>query len=320
MWTKCLKQRFTIPLDRLRSRVRRQIVDVVKAVFATGIESLFLIHAHTGSTGDRSENWNPGLQKRFRPRVAIAKTPSRIWRQLIKDWAGDGLRNAEDNPILTATSAKARVLNGIAQQMRQRSALIGMKGLKVDDCVLHDNYRIIFDSGHRKYGTEPKDLGTITGVGSKRITVRLDNGRRVDIAVAESPPVSLAYALAHPDAEKLKSPGARVLFEGRDPVREMAAINEHHSKRRLLVYTTKANAGHFAAWGFARLRDQFLDEARSQHTWEESWRAKLVDAEKQRAEEDRRREEKRKQEEELRRQREQERAEQARSQSQDHSH
>ena len=310
-----LKRRFTIPLDRTRARVLGKIGEVIRDTFAAGVRRILFIDDRLGSSSLDDGGWDSGSKRLFRSQVVIAKSVGRVWRALIKDWVRNGLKYPEDSLILTQTRIKADILNRITQQMRKKGGKIGKKRHMIGGCAVHDNDRIIFRSGNRTYGTEPKDVGTVTKINSVLIRVLLDNGKTVEVPVKSRPSIELAYALAHQDAEKAKTRRAQILFEANDSAREMASILKQREKTPVRIYAMEENAEFFTTEGFARTRNQFREESKADRDQEETRRAERREEEKKRAEDERRREEKRREEEELRRNREQ-----ANSQSHSHGH
>ncbi len=274
---------------------------------------IFFIDERLGSSSRDDEGWNSGSKRLYRSQVVIAKSASRVWRALIKDWVRDGLKYPEDNLILTQTRIKDDAMNRITQQMRKKGGKIGKKRTVIGGCGVHDNDRIIFRAGNRTFGIEPRDVGTVSKINSVLIRVLLDNGKTVEVPVKSCPSIALAYALAHQDAEKAKTQRAQILFEANDSAREMTSILKQREKTPVRIYTMAENAEFFTAEGYARTRSQFQDEKKEERERQEAQRA-ARDAEEKRQEAERRRQE------EKRRQEEEERRSRAEANSQSHSH
>jgi len=219
-----IKRRLILPLDRIRSRMSRQIRETLAAVLATGVKRVLFRDDRVNSTKWNPSEWGLGEKRLRRSQIVIADTDLEAFRGLLNDWTGKAMKYPEDNLILTQTRKRAEALNKAAQKRRHKAGHIGKVGTLVGNTIVHQNDRIIFRRGKRLYGVEPDDLGTVIKINSITLQVKLDTGKTVTIPTGNCPTIDLAYALAHQDAGKSRSRFAHVLFEANDSAQEMASM------------------------------------------------------------------------------------------------
>jgi hypothetical protein len=310
-----LKRRFVLPLDRMRTRMERQIRETLAAVLATGVKRVLFRDDRVNSTRWNPSEWGLGEKRLRRSQIVIADTDLAAFRGLLNDWTGKAMKYPEDNLILTQTRKRAEALNKAAQKRRQKAGHVAKVGTLVGKTIVHQNDRIIFRRGKRSYGVEPDDLGTVTQVNSIRLRVKLDSGKTVTIPTRSCPTIDLAYAVAHRDARKSRSRFAHILFEANDAAQEMASIVKQCTNTPVRIYVASEHTQFFTADGRAQMRDQYGTEEETKRADQEKLRAAREAEERRQKEEDIRRETKRREEQERRRAQAQ-----ANSQSHGYSH
>lgn len=310
-----LKRRFVLPLDRMRTRMERQIRETLAAVLATGVKRVLFRDDRVNSTRWNPSEWGLGEKRLRRSQIVIADTDLAAFRGLLNDWSGKAMKYPEDNLILTQTRKRAEALNKAAQKRRHKAGHIAKVGTLVGNTIVHQNDRIIFRRGKRGYGVEPDDLGTVIKINSISLRVKLDTGKTVTIPIGSCPTIDLAYAVAHRDARKSRSRFAHVLFEANDSAQEMASIVKQCTNTPVRIYVASEHAQFFTADGHAQMRDQYGTEEETKRADQEKLRAAREAEERRQKEEDIRRETKRREEEERRRAQAQ-----ANSQSHGYSH
>jgi conjugative relaxase-like TrwC/TraI family protein len=310
-----LKRRFVLPLDRMRTRMERQVRETLAAVLATGVKQVLFRDDRVNSTRWNSSEWGLGEKRLRRSQIVIADTDLAAFRGLLNDWSGKAMKYPEDDLILTQTRKRAESLNKAAQKRRHKAGHIAKVGTLVGNTIVHQNDRIIFRRGKRSYGVEPDDLGTVTQINSIRLRVKLDSGKTVTIPTGSCPTIDLAYAVVHRDARKSRSRFAHVLFEANDAAQEMASIVKQCTNTPVRIYVASEHTQFFTADGLAQMRDQYGTEEETKRADQEKLRAAREAEERRQKEEDIRRETKRREEQERRRAQAQ-----ANSQSHGYSH
>ena len=272
-------RRISIPLKQTTHAAADQIKGAVRASFKLGARIVLM-------NDQRVKNWGQHLDEGLKlarqlraPQTLVAKTDRQLWRGLLEDWEKGGLVRPDKNLMITASQAKADRLNKAAQESRLKEGRLGKQSLDVHGVGIHLNDRVILNRvetfsevmlrgrGLLKVRNLAKsgDTGTVTDIRSDGFSLRLDSGVTVEYARQKFPGISLAYAVTHEHATRMKPKKAFILFEGKDVKKEYLGITAAAETSKVRSYVTEENSKHFTVEGVRDIKRSMGVEAMERH-------------------------------------------------------
>jgi conjugative relaxase-like TrwC/TraI family protein len=113
-----------------------------------------------------------------RGRFHQEKTMKEAMERMVSDWAKEGLRKPKDNLLLVSTNAERAEVNRLAQDVMRKAKRLGRDSVTLHGEMFHQGDRIAFTKNSRFLEISNGDMGTITRIGRKRITLRTFHGKQ----------------------------------------------------------------------------------------------------------------------------------------------
>jgi ATP-dependent exoDNAse (exonuclease V) alpha subunit len=204
--------------------------------------------------------------------VHIASNRREAMRKMVSDWKEKGL-NPSENLLLCSTNAERSCLNRMAQAEMKAAGKLGKKSVRVGGGDIHEGDRVIF-TRNSHYGVTNGNTGTVVRIGRKQITrktfhgkqfrslyamlkyaeqikkdkrvfisVKLDDGKTVEIPIDRYQHIRLGYALNTHTAQGQTVDNCFVLTGGEMTSREMVYVQASRSRMETRIYTDKVSAG-----------------------------------------------------------------------------
>jgi ATP-dependent exoDNAse (exonuclease V) alpha subunit len=203
-------------------------------------------------------------------RLQIATDQKQAMQQAVSDWAKEGTKKPKENLLLCSTKFERSELNKLAQAEMKKAGKLGRKKVRIGSETIHKGDRIVCTSNWTGLGVENGSAGTVTRIGKRGITrdlfkgkqflgrprglsamlkyaeqvkrnsgiyvtVKLDNGKVVDIPLDYYQHIHLGYAATARDAPEVKN--AFVLAGhsaiNREPLSSLASRS--HSATRIYM-------------------------------------------------------------------------------------
>jgi conjugative relaxase-like TrwC/TraI family protein len=176
--------------------------------------------------------------------LTVTDSKREAMNALINDWSKDRATYNE-TLILAGTRAETKVLNLMAQELRQVKEELGDRSIKVNGGIFFENDRVLFTKNKRQYGVNNGDLGTIKRIDERKgnVTVILDSGEKVRIPVAAYKEMELGYAVTTHKGQGKTVEKAFVLVGGEMDHREFSYVQMSRSRGETRIYTEKAEVG-----------------------------------------------------------------------------
>ena len=275
-------RRFLIPLRNAKHAAIAQIREIVKSGFKAGARMILLSDERVEALGEKVKEGQRFLRQLSTPHVLVGKSDAQAWRGLLDHWEqAGGVTRPDQNLILTETRAAADRLNNEVQKERRRQGRIGLRPIEIGESTFHLNDRVVFQSSRLNSDIKnlekvsPGDVGTVVNIRENRITIRTDDGVRVEFSAKEAPDVRLAYALAHVDAGEATPRKAFIYFEGNRPEQEYEAIKRRAVDSKTRVYVGPDLAECFTQEGLREIRHRIAiremedHDAKRDKAWEQ---------------------------------------------------
>lgn len=174
----------------------------------------------------------------------IATNKTQAMDALISQWkANGGLKNPQNHFIMSGTNESVKSLNRFAQDARRQAGELGLSSVKVNGERMFNKDRVLFTKISSSLGVENGSFGTITHLGNKQLSVKLDSGKIVQVPLHQYDHLQLGYA-----ATTHKAQGATVKY-GYVFLREsmqdmhMAYVEASRATHLTRFYTDKQTAG-----------------------------------------------------------------------------
>lgn len=176
--------------------------------------------------------------------LTVKESRREAMNELINDWSKDG-KSYTQTLILAGTRSETKVLNLMAQEMRQVKEELGNRSIQVNGGIFFENDRVLFTKNKRQYGVNNGDLGTIKRIDERQsnLTVVLDSGEKVRIPVAAYKEIELGYAVTTHKGQGKTVEKAFVLIGGEMDHREFSYVQMSRSRGETRIYTERAEAG-----------------------------------------------------------------------------
>lgn len=177
-------------------------------------------------------------------RISISETQKDCVSQLISDWQEAGMP-INDTILIARTNREVSQLNRMAQQVREAMGLLGQ------DCVHHGEHqfhvgdKVMFTANSKPRGIENRGTAVVIGLESDEhlIRLKLENDRRVTIALDDFQHVTLGYATTTQGAQGATVKNAYVLMGGSGQDREQTLVQLSRAEVSTRIYTTREQAG-----------------------------------------------------------------------------
>lgn len=171
-------------------------------------------------------------------------------RKLVSKWSEDGGREVPERVLMLASlNDEVTRLNKLAQIERREAGLLGDRRIFLgNSCHAHENDRVQFTRRTRRFGgIENGWAGTVLSADEDagQISVRLDGGRTVTVALSEYEPgnIRLAYASTVHKAQGATVPVAHVLLGGPLQDKHVGLVAASRSRESTHLFIDEANAG-----------------------------------------------------------------------------
>ena len=170
--------------------------------------------------------------------------------QLVRDWAAEGVKHPDQDPILVTTNREAEAANDLCQQARLEAGEIGGGSVRITDddedggvvysSRVYRGDRILFTRNSRPLKVRNGFTGTVIGIDrfGRRMTVLLDDGVRVIVPLKKYQHLRRGYALTVPKAQGSTYTSCRVLA-GRNQTMPSAYVEMSRAVLKTHVYTSK---------------------------------------------------------------------------------
>ena len=178
--------------------------------------------------------------------LTVAPDRQAAMEALIGAWKEQGVRAPQDQLILAGTRQEAAALNRMAQDERRRAGELGMRALELPNSheTLSDGDRILFTKKSRLHGVENGSLGNVLCAGDEGVlTVRLDNGRRVEFALDDYAEVRPGYAMTTHKGQGATTERAYILAGGAMQDREISYVQMSRARGETRIFTDVLEAG-----------------------------------------------------------------------------
>ena len=203
-----------------------------------------------------------------RDRFHQASTVEQAMARMLSDWARDGIRKGKDNLLLCSTNAERAELNRLAQMEMMRSKRLGKFGVTLNGETFHRGDRIAFTHNSSYYQVANGSTGAIQRIGRKRltwrtfhgkqfssylsmakyafkiktdpalwITVKLDNGKVVDIPLERYQNFRLGYAFNSYQAQGMTVKNCFCLLNRMAISRENLYVSASRARDQTHIYT-----------------------------------------------------------------------------------
>jgi hypothetical protein len=239
-----------IILDEVSKVAAHKLKELVKAAIAAGAKLILTDKREVvPSNGLLSQIEGRNDQAKDLTPLGIGETHPKAFCSMVDDWKRKGIRNPQDNVMLTMTRDAAHILNLMAQWERRLAGYLGRDSLKVEGVDIHRKDRVRFTESSETLGVSLGDAGAVTRVVGSRLHVFMDHGRRVIVPTESFKAVELGYAFTHFEASRLNMKRAFILFEGRNSEIEFGEIRQRKLASRVRVYSEVEGA----QWGLSSI-------------------------------------------------------------------
>lgn len=182
--------------------------------------------------------------------VTVASSRTQAMNKLVRDWRErGGMESPEHHLMIAGTNQETVLLNRKAQSERLRNCPQVIEG----GCVatsggerFYPGDRVLFAKNSRRYGVENGSLGTIERLQPLKdeLTVRLDTGERVAIALRQYSSLKLGFAITtHKGQGITVEKNAYILAGGMMQDLHLSYVQSSRAKDETRWYVDKASAG-----------------------------------------------------------------------------
>ncbi len=165
---------------------------------------------------------------------------------LIDAWKVRGLRAPEDQLIFAGTRSDATHLNRLAQAERGKVGLLGEETIRNDQGdAFHVGDRVLFTRKSRLHGVENGSLGEVLNLApeGRTLTVRLDQGDRVQFSLDDYDHVRLGYAMTTHKGQGATVERAFILAGGAMQDREITYVQASRARGETQIFIDQLDAG-----------------------------------------------------------------------------
>lgn len=168
----------------------------------------------------------------YRQRGLVTETAHEITAmdRLLADWRQEALPDLKGSAMLAGTTAEVLELNRRAQEECRRLDLLGDTSVRPGPDTLFAGDRVLFTRNCPMLAVRNGDLGTVTTLQNKTLTVHLDDGHEIRIPVEAYPHVRLGYALTTHKAQGSTVERAFILTGGPMTDREMTYVQASRAR------------------------------------------------------------------------------------------
>lgn len=177
-------------------------------------------------------------------RIFLAETQSDSMDELVRRWGED-----RDLPgasvIIASTHSEVNKLNEKVQQLRQRLGELGEAELKHENQAFHVNDCVLFTKPSRARGIENGMPAEVLAVDpeDRLLTVRLETGKKLTVALDEFPSVKLGYAVTTHYAQGMTVDRAYVQLGGQMQDRAISYVQTSRARDATYLYAVKGEEG-----------------------------------------------------------------------------
>lgn len=175
--------------------------------------------------------------------VTVAKDREEARESLVTAWKKKGLEQPENNLIVAATNADAKALNRKIQELRLEKQ--GKEGpmTMIDGEKFFAGDRILFTRNSSAVGVKNGTLGTILSVNHNKVTVALDNGKKLSFSTESYGHAKLGYAVTTHKAQGATVENVFILTDESMQHRELTYVQASRAKNEARFFTTEVEAG-----------------------------------------------------------------------------
>ena len=183
--------------------------------------------------------------------LSIAPDKRGAYDTLISAWKVEGVRAPEEQLIFAGTRLDAAILNGKAQDERKKAGELGQESVSAAtqqpeaSGTFHVGDRVLFTKKSRLYGVENGSLGEVVAVDDNQgtLSARLDDGKRVSVALETFPHVRLGYAVTTHKGQGATVERAFVLAGGSMQDREITYVQVSRARGETQIFADRETAG-----------------------------------------------------------------------------
>lgn len=186
--------------------------------------------------------------------LKISKNREQARIDLIKAWKADGHEKTPEKAIiLAAMRDEVQKLNWDAQSVRRREGQLGSGSIKIGSYDIHKNDRVVFtrrliyesSKAGKKLSVQNGQFGQVHAIHTAKgtVSVRLDNGRKVEVAVKAFQNLELGYASTTHKAQGSTIDQVYVLAGGQMQDREMSYVQMSRGREHTKIFVDRQNAG-----------------------------------------------------------------------------
>lgn len=197
---------------------------------------------------DMAEGKTQEVLKNLAERGLLSVMPDRdkAKEELVKKWTQEERLTRDKALILCGTNADVIDLNQRCQDARKGAGeLKGRDSIRLKEQMFYQGDRVVFLKNSRPLGINNGDTATITSISPafRRISVRLDDGRRAVIPLRNYADIALGYAITTHKAQGTTIENAYVLAGGSMQDHQLSYVQLSRARGTTRVFTDELEAG-----------------------------------------------------------------------------
>jgi ATP-dependent exoDNAse (exonuclease V) alpha subunit len=184
-------------------------------------------------------------------RLKVARDREEAVRQVVSDWAKDGVADPKEHVMIATTNADVAALNKLAQEERERAGLLVGPAVTVGGYSVSEGDRIVFRENNRRLQVKNGTLGTVLAVSGSKLVVQPDgegpDGRAkpdVMVDVRKYRKIELSYATTGFRSQGNTFDASYVLLGGVGTSRQMAYVVGSRERDSIHFYCDRFEAGY----------------------------------------------------------------------------